>query len=63
MKKLIMRHKELQGSINDLLMYIWTRAKPRLNKIYYTFIFLIKSKFYGVSYAGGGSFFGRIDIN
>ena len=62
MKKLIMRHKELQGSINDLLMYIWTRAKPRINKIYYTFVFLIKSKFYGVRYAGGGSFFGRIDI-
>ena len=62
MKKKISSHKKLQGSMNDLLMYFWTRVKPRLNKIYYSFIFLIKSKFYGVTYAGGGSIFGRIDL-
>jgi acetyltransferase-like isoleucine patch superfamily enzyme len=62
MKKIIKNHKELQGSMNDLLMYIWTRAKPKFNKTYYSFIFLIKSKFYGVDYAGGGRVFGRIDI-
>mgnify|MGYP000297652844 FL=1 len=62
MKKLIKQHKESQGNINDLLMYFWIRGKPKLNKIYFTFVFWIKSKFHGVHYAGGGSFFGRIDI-
>ena len=62
MKKLFNNHKELQGDMNDLLMYIWTRAKPRLNKIYFSLVFLIKSKFHGLNYAGEGSIFGRIDI-
>ena len=42
MKKLIKQHKESQGNINDLLMYFWIRGKPKLNKIYYTFVFCIK---------------------
>ena len=62
MKKLIKQHKESQGSMNDLLMYIWIHGKQQLIKIYSTIVFLIKSKFYGIRYAGGGSFFGRVDI-
>lgn len=62
MKKLLKQYKESHGRLNDLLMYILVRLKPRLMKQLYTFIFLIKSKFYGISYKGKGSVFGRIDI-
>ena len=57
MKKLIKRHEESQGSMNDLLMYIWIPGRQQLIKIYSTLVFFIKSKFYGIRYAGGGSFF------
>ena len=62
MKKLLKQYKEFHGRLNDLLMYILVRLKPRLMKHLYSLIFIVKSKLYGINYEGKGSVFGRIDI-
>lgn len=49
-------------NINDLLVYLWLSCIRYITEKHYTFMFYLKSKFYGVNYAGSGSIYGKVNL-
>jgi len=62
MFKKLKRHIERKGKFADLLVRVWFPFIHKLIQIYSTCKFLIKSKFYGIDYAGKAYVFGVVDI-